>query len=62
MPGGLAHAAFRLGFFIVFVSGILLLFLDNGTAEQTITQITFLIGLVFLTIVIIWVRLGQRKP
>jgi hypothetical protein len=62
MSGGLSHAAFRLGFFIVFVSGLLLLFLDSGTAEQAITQITFLIGLVFLTIVIIWVRLGQRKP
>jgi hypothetical protein len=62
MSGGLAHAAFRLGFFIVFVSGILLLFLDSGSAEQAITQITFLIGLVFLIIIIIWVRLGQRKP
>ena len=62
MSSSLGHAAFRLGFFIVFVSGILLLFLDSGTAEQAITQITFLIGLVFLTIIIIWVRLGQRKP
>ena len=62
MSSTLAHAAFRLGFFIVFVSGILLLFLDSGTAEQAITLFTFFIGLVFLTIIIIWVRLGQRKP
>jgi hypothetical protein len=62
MSSSIAHAAFRLGFFIVFVSGILLLFLDSGSAEQAITQITFLIGLVFLIIIVIWVRLGQRKP
>jgi hypothetical protein len=58
----LGHAAFRLGFFIVFVSGILLLFLENGSAEQAITLITFFIGLGFLTTIIILVRLGQRKP
>jgi uncharacterized membrane protein len=62
MSSSLAHAAFRLGFFIVFVSGILLLFLDSGTAEQAITLITFLISLVFLIIIVIWVRLGQRSP
>jgi hypothetical protein len=62
MSGSFAHAAFRLGFFIVFVSGVLLLFLENGSAEQAITLITFFIGLIFLTAIIIWVRLGQRKP
>jgi uncharacterized membrane protein len=62
MSGPLAHAAFRIGFFIVFVSGVLLLFLESGSAEQAITLITFLIGLVFLTAIVILVRLGQRKP
>jgi hypothetical protein len=62
MSSSLTHAAFRLGFFIVFVSGMLLLFLESGTAEQAITVITFLIGLSFLTVIVIWVRLGQRKP
>jgi hypothetical protein len=62
MSGGLTHAAFRIGFFIVFVSGILLLFLESGSAEQAIMIFTFLIGLVFLIGIVIWVRLGQRKP
>ena len=62
MSSSLAHAAFRLGFFIVFVSGMLLLFLENGSAEQAIMIFTFGLGLVFLTAIVIWVRLGQRKP
>ena len=62
MSGSFTHAAFRIGFFIVFVSGILLLFLESGSAEQAIMIFTFLIGLVFLIGIVIWVRLGQRKP
>jgi uncharacterized membrane protein len=62
VSSNLAHTAFRLGFFIVFVSGILLLFLENGSAEQAIMIFTFLVGLLFLTAIVILVRLGQRKP
>jgi hypothetical protein len=62
MSSSFAHAAFRIGFFIVFVSGMLLLFLENGSAEQAIMIFTFLLGLVFLIAIVIWVRLGQRKP
>ena len=62
MSSGLGHAGFRLGFFIVFVAGVLLLFEPSGSAEQAITIITFVIGLVFVTIEAILVRLGQRKP
>ncbi|CAN5864551.1 hypothetical protein BH10CHL1_BH10CHL1_29890 [soil metagenome] len=62
MSPDLSHAAFRLGFFIVFVAGILLLFEPSGSAEQAISAITFVIGLVFLAIVVIMARFGQRKP
>lgn len=62
MSSSLTQAAFRIGFFIVFVSGVLLLFLESGSAEQAITIFTFLIGLVFLIAITILVRLGQRKP
>lgn len=62
MDSTLGQAAFRLGFYIVFVAGILLLFLESGSAEQMITIITFGIGLAFLLIVTILVRWGQRKP
>lgn len=62
MSSDLGHAAFRLGFFIVFVAGVLLLFEPSGSAEQAITVLTLVIGLVFLAIVAFMVRLGQRKP
>ena len=54
--------AFRLGFFITFVAGILLIFEPSGSAEQAISLLTFVIGLVFLAIVMIMARLGNRKP
>jgi hypothetical protein len=62
MNSGLGHMAFRLGFFIVFVTGALLLFLERGSAEWAITIFTFLLALGFLSIVAILVRLGQRRP
>jgi hypothetical protein len=62
MSRGLGQVAFRLGFFIVFISGLLLFFVEWGSAEQAITLFTFIIGLVFLTTITILVRLGQRRP
>lgn len=62
MSPELSHAAFRLGFFITFVAGILLIFEPSGSAEQAISLLTFVIGLVFLAIVMIMARLGNRKP
>lgn len=62
MSSNLGHAAFRLGFFIVFVSGILLFFLERGTAEQAITLFTLVISLIFLGMVVLFTYLGRRKP
>ena len=62
MSSDLGHAAFRIGFFIVFVAGAMLFFLESGSAEQSITIITLLIGLIFLAVVAVLVRLGNRKP
>lgn len=61
MSSDLGQAAFRIGFFVVFVTSLLLLFLERGSAEQLITIFTLVIGLVFLAVIIIVVRLGQRK-
>lgn len=61
MSSGLGQAAFRLGFFIVFVAGGLLLFEERGTAEHAITLITFLMGLAFLGVVVALVRFGRRS-
>lgn len=50
-----------MAFYIVFVTGILLLFLERGSAEFAITLFTFVLGLIFLSIVVIIVRYTQRK-
>ena len=57
----LGQAAFRLGFFIVFITGILLFFLQSGSAEQAITLFTFIIGLVFLIAVALLIRFGNYR-
>lgn len=57
----LGKAAFHLAFYIVFCSGILLFFLERQTPEYVITQFTFAIGMVFIAIVIVLVKVGQRK-
>ncbi len=51
-----------MAFYIVFVSGILLLFLDRNSAEFAITLFSFCVGLLFLGVIIVWVRYNQRKP
>lgn len=61
MGSELGHVAFRLGFFITFVSGILLLFLESGTAEQAISIFTFVIGLSVLVVVTVLARWSQRR-
>jgi hypothetical protein len=60
MDSQLGRAGFHLGFYVTFVSGLLLLFLERGTAEHSITLLTFLIGLLFLIGLAIVIRLSQR--
>lgn len=57
----LGKAAFHIGFYVVFVAGALLLVLDKQTPEFAITLFTFGIGMVFLIIVAVLVRLSQRR-
>lgn len=61
MDSQIGRAGFHIAFYVVFVSGVLLLFLEQGSAEHVITLFSFLLGLVFLVIIAILVRLGQRK-
>ena len=62
MDSGIGKAGFHMAFYIVFVSGILLLFLDRGSAEFAITLFSFVLGLVFLSFIVVWVRYTQRRP
>ena len=62
MDNGISRAGFQIAFYIVFVSGILLLFLERRSAEFAITLFSFCLGLLFLGLIVIWVRYTQRKP
>jgi hypothetical protein len=62
MDSGIGKAGFHMAFYIVFVAGILLLFLDRGSAEIAITLFSFCVGLLFLGVIVVWVRYSQRKP
>jgi hypothetical protein len=62
MDSGIGKAGFHMAFYIVFVAGILLLFLDRGSAEFAITLFSFCVGLLFLGVIVVWVRYSQRKP
>ncbi len=56
----LGHAAFRLGMFVVVVSGFLLWFTEPDTAGNVISLFMLIVGLLFLIIVAILVRAGRR--
>lgn len=62
MDSGIGKAGFHIAFYIVFVSGVLLFFLDRGSAEFAITLVSLGVGLLFLGIIVVWVRYTQRKP
>jgi len=60
MSPQLQQIGFRFAFFVAFVSGILVLVTESGTAEHVVSQVSFLIGLIFLAVVIIAVRRTAR--
>ena len=56
----LGQAAFRLGFYIAFVSGILVFLTEPASAERAISLLTLIISVSFLVVVALLVRLGGR--
>jgi preprotein translocase subunit Sss1 len=52
----LGQAAFRIAFMMVAMSALMALFLTPGTAEYVISIVTLVLGLVFMGIVFILVR------
>ena len=56
----IGQAGFRIGIFLVLVSGGMLLMLQPGTAEFSITVVTLTIGLTFLGLIVLLVRLLGR--
>lgn len=57
----IGQAAFRIGMYIVVVSGLLTWFTEPGTSAHVISLFTLIIGLLFLLIIAILVRTNQRK-
>ncbi len=56
MRPDLGQAVFRIAFFITFLSGLLLLFLDHRSAEFVAATITFVIGLIFILVIVVLIR------
>ena len=57
MPPEVGQAGFRIGFFIIMVAVILLIFTKPGTAEFVMSQITLIIGLVFTAVLLLMQRI-----
>jgi len=53
----LGQAAFRIAFMMVFMSALMALILTPGTAEFVISVVTFVLGLVFMGLIFIFVRI-----
>ena len=56
MSPEIGRVAFRIAFFLVFVSAGLLFFTSPGSAEFVVSGITLAVGVVFCVLVIIVVR------
>ena len=59
MSPDLGRAAFRIAFFVTLVSAVLLPFLKPGTAEFVVNVLSLGIGLVFIFVIAIFVRLTR---
>ena len=60
IDSNLGRAAFRVGFYVTFVSGILSLLTAPSSAERIISIFTFILGILFLIVVAVLVRFGSR--
>ena len=61
IDSSLGRAAFRIGFYITFVAGLLCLVTPPGSAERVVSILTVIIGLIFLVVITILVRFGSRR-
>lgn len=60
MSPELGQAAFRIAFFVTFVSVALLPFLKPGTAEFVVDVLSLGIGLAFIAVIHVFVRRSTR--
>lgn len=60
IDSNIGRAAFRIGFYIAFVSGLLSFFTEPNTPERAISLLTLIISILFLLLVVILVRTSSR--
>jgi hypothetical protein len=51
---------FRIVFFLISISGLLLFVVEPGTAAYVATVLSFAVSLVFLAVLIIMIRLSRK--
>lgn len=56
----LSRGWFQVAFFLTFTSAILLFFVTPGTAEFNVTILTLLMGLGFMTLIIVIVKFFSK--
>jgi len=61
MDPNITRAGFHIGFYVSFVSGLLLLFVERGTPEFAISLLSFAIGMLFLVIIVAVVKWEQWR-
>jgi hypothetical protein len=54
------RAGFRIGCLLILASAVLLVFLDPGSAERSITLLTLFMGLIFTGVIAFFSWWGQR--
>lgn len=60
IDSNIGRAAFRLGFYVAFVSGILSFLTSPTSPERVISIFTFIISILFLIVVVVLVRFGRQ--
>jgi hypothetical protein len=56
----IGRAAFRIGFYVAFVAGILVLLTERDTPEHVVSLLTLIISFIFLITIVILVRFGSH--
>ena len=57
----IGYAGFRIGMFVVTLAGLLVWFTEPDTPGHVISIVSLIFGLIFVSIIVILVKLGQRK-
>ena len=60
MSPELGRQAFRIAFFITLLSAVVVFFQAPGTAGFVVSVTSLVIGLIFIAVIVIWVKRSNR--